>query len=283
MELSQEGLQYFSKFIETEIGIVYSESNFYQLDTRLVEIAKQVGYQDVHTLWQLAKTNQLPGTVKMLILDIATNNETLFFRDQTVFRAIEGLFRNAVTTNNEPFKIWSAACSTGQEMLSMSILRSEVAASQPFQATIVGTDVSKRVLSRAKSGVYSQLEVQRGLTASQLIRYFEPINHLDAEPPQWRAKSELMQGNTYLELNLLQPQYPLGKFDLILCRNVLIYQTVENKRKVIVKLTEHLTPDGILILGGSESLMGISDSLIWEDRGGASIYRKASQTTQKVS
>ena len=283
MHLSKDCLNFFAKLIEAEIGIVYSEVNHYQLESRLEEISRQVGLADANALWEQARSNQMPGATKMLLLDIATNNETMFFRDQNVFRAVEKILADAVTSSGKPFKVWSAACSTGQEMLSVAMLRSELAATKPVNVTIFASDISERVLARAKAGIYTQLEVQRGLSAPQLIKYFEPIANRPEETPQWSAKSVLREGLSFKQINLLQPWTGLGQFDLILCRNVLIYQTVENKRKVVAKLEEHLSPDGVLILGGAESLVGISDSLAWQDICGASVYRKRDSKVLKAS
>lgn len=137
---------------------------------------------------------------------------------------------------------------------------------------ILATDISERALDNARSGTYTQLQVQRGLPAAMLVRYFE--RSPDAQKFDWTVKAELKRNLTFRKLNLLEPFVGMGPFDIILCRNVLIYQTVEKKKEIVAKMHKALAPDGYLILGAAESLIGISDDfeLVRADR--ATLFQK---------
>ncbi len=275
MALPQECLKYFANFIEAEVGIVYSEVNYYQLETRLTEIAKQIGLPDSEALWSQVQVAGIKGDIKQLVIDIATNNETSFFRDPNVFKLITKLAKEfAEQRSGEVFKVWSAASSTGQEMYSLAMTFFEIAQTTPFSYLIHASDISERVLARAQAGTYTQLEVQRGLSAMQLVKHFDQNLGSGDETFPWMVKPHLKRGLSFKKRNLLDPWNDLGTFDLILCRNVLIYQTVENKKKVVQKLTEHLNANGSIILGGAESLIGISDALEYVASESAVMYRK---------
>jgi chemotaxis protein methyltransferase CheR len=287
MGTSPECLRYFADFIEKEIGIVYSEVNYYQLESRLEDIAKQLGFSDPMALWEKAKLAGMNGSMKLLLIDTATNNETSFFRDPMVFKAIRTVLNTLIAkkaANYERLRIWSAACSTGQEIYSLAIMLEEMGAKTPFTYEILATDISERVLKRAAEGRYSQLEVQRGLAATQLVKYFKPETPTTAnDPANWSINSELKRNISFQKLNLLDPWPGHKTYDIILCRNVLIYQTIENKKKVVAKITDVLEPGGYLILGGAESLIGISDALDYVTIEGAVVYRKKDGSTQKLA
>lgn len=275
MTVSKECLLHFAKIIEQEIGVIYAEVNHYQLAGRLAEVAGLLGDADAEALWQRSVAGKLSAHERLRILDIATNNETYFFRDVNVFRAIGTYLAAARPTGvDNPFRIWSAACSSGQEAVSLAMMCLDVGLKRPFEFRIVGTDVSERVLSRASSGRYTQLEVQRGLDAGQLARFFHLVADGDGEGGRWAVKDEIKSRIAFHHLNLLQPWPASEAYDLILCRNVLIYQTVENRRRVVARLEERLVPGGILVMGGAESLVGINDALQWTDLGGVVVYQK---------
>lgn len=248
----EEIYQFFAKKIEEMTGIVYSSSNFFQLETRLNDVAKFLGLNSIEALYEQAQTG-IGGAFHQYLLDISTNNETSFFRDTNVFRNIEATI---LAKKPKHLRIWSAACSSGQEPLSLAMTIMEWSAKNDFPISfqILATDISDRILSRAKSGVYSQLEVQRGLPAPLLVKYFGKN-----EKDQWCVQRELLQKIEFQEVNLLAPLPFREKFDLILCRNVLIYQTVERKIDILNRISDVLHEDGHLILGSGESMIGLSD------------------------
>lgn len=267
-------LRFFAKFIEEQIGIIYSETNYFQLEHRLNEIVGILGLSSLDELWSKAKDG-IDFELQNLLLDIATNNETSFFRDAALFEALtQNIVPELRKVNPQlsPVRVWSAAGSTGQEAYSLAICmdqaRRKDSSFPDFEIFV--SDVSERVLARAKEGKYSQLEVQRGLNESLLKEYFEL-----ATETIWQVKSSIRQKLNFKKMNLLEPFIAsLGMYDVIFCRNVLIYQSVENKVKVVEKLLHHLTPGGFLALGAAESMLGVSNAVTQCQYGSAVVYRK---------
>ncbi len=266
-------LSYFAKYIESELGIIYSQHNFYQLQNRLDEIAKFMGVDSLDKLQQLAQKG-ITGHFKQMLLDIATNNETSFFRDPKIFKALEQVaLQDFIKTQGKTreLKIWSAAASTGQEALTVAMTIKEwckrTNSTLPF--SILGSDISQRVLDRAQAAKYTQLEVQRGLPAPFLIKYFKKDSQ-----DMWQALPELTQHTTFKKMNLKEPFMFSHNFDIILCRNILIYQSIESKKDILLRMTRNLAPGGFLILGSGESLLGLSQDYDQCQFEGAVIYRK---------
>jgi chemotaxis protein methyltransferase CheR len=264
-------LAFFAKYIEKELGIIYAEHNYFQLENRLEDIAKHLGVQTLEALYELNKTG-IKAEFKQLLLDTATNNETSFFRDPKIFRAIEKVL--LATSDESKFKknklrIWSAASSTGQEAISISIMINEFKkkTNSSLEYSIIGTDISERVLERAKSASYTALEVQRGLPANCLANYF-----LKNDQEIWTATNEVTRNIGFQKLNLIEPFPFHDHFHLILCRNVLIYQNIESKKEIIKRMTQLLHPGGLLILGCGESLLGISTDYEQQNIDGAIVY-----------
>ena len=257
--MSPEIILFFAQYIEKELGIVYAESNYYQLQNRLEEITRILGLGAPADLHALAKKG-LSGDARQLVLDIATNNETSFFRDPKIFKAISTKILPEIIAKapaHRPIRIWSAASSFGQEPYTLAMIAHELC-KDPItlrRFEITATDISSRALDRAKKGRYSQLEVQRGLPSALLVKHFKK----DAEN-YWTISPQLRELVQFRALNLLSPFDSLGLFDLILCRNVLIYQNVPNKAAIIKRLVDRLQPGGVLVLGAGESMIGLSDA-----------------------
>lgn len=270
MMKNKEILLFFAHYIEKELGIVYSEHNYFQLQNRLEQIAKIMNIPTVEELFSKAKGG-IAGNFKTLLLDVATNNETSFFRDPKIFDAIERTFISQFPKNGTSMKIWSAACSTGQEPISVSILMEEFnkKTSSKVSYFITATDISERVLEKAKNGIYNELEIQRGLSEAQLNQYFQKV-----DTGLWRISPEVLSKIKYEKVNLKESFVFKDKFHIILCRNVLIYQSVESKKQILSKLVEALEPEGFLVLGAGESLIGISDAFEQVAHDGAILYRK---------
>ncbi|HLT22437.1 MAG TPA: CheR family methyltransferase [Bacteriovoracaceae bacterium] len=270
---NNELLAFFSKYIERELGIIYSEHNLYQLQNRLEEVIKTLNIPDVSTLYQDVVSNN-PRFKKQILLDIATNNETTFFRDTRVFAGIEKLLKNFIKdceTRKEDLKIWSAASSTGQEAVSISMLLEESLEVKHYSIdySILCTDISERVLKRARAGVFTELEVSRGLPSHFLHKYFK------SENSQWRFNPRIMRKMDFRNQNIKESFAHLGKFHIILCRNVLIYQNVEGKIEILKRLASSLHPGGYLILGAGESLLGLTNDFEQEIIDGAVFYKRA--------
>ena len=253
--MSPEIFKFFAEYIKKEIGIIYSETNSYQLEGRLLDIVKYAGLTSIEELHQKAIVG-LRSDLKQLLLDIATNNETSFFRDKHVFDNLENNIIPALVKEQDGtlnLKIWSAASSYGQEALSIAMIINELKGQgKKISARILASDISEKVLTRAKSGCYTQLEIQRGLPIKLLTKYFEQAGE------GWKARPEIMSYISFYQQNLLMPFQFNGPFDMIFCRNVLIYQNIENKKAIINKIHMALKDGGYLFLGAGESLMGIS-------------------------
>lgn len=269
-------LIFFSKYIESELGMVYSETNDFQLQNRLEEIVKLHNLANIQELYQIAQKG-ITGSLKQLVLDVATNNETSFFRDTKYFNAFRNLIEQQINGNLFPqqeLKIWSAASSTGQEALSIAIVINELKqkynSSLPF--SILGTDISERALTKAREAKYRQLEVQRGLTTAQMLKFFTKD-----DKDMWVASKELTKHIQFKKMNLRDDNYPYSGFHFIFCRNVLIYQSVENKIEILNKLESRLVEGGFLILGVGESLIGLNQDYETIMMDNAVIYRKKKQ------
>ncbi|MFZ9596013.1 MAG: CheR family methyltransferase, partial [Bdellovibrionia bacterium] len=190
MQQNREILEFFAHYIEKQIGIVYLEANYFQLEHRLNEIVFQLGFTDLKQLHEFALEG-VQGQLKDLLLDLATNNETSFFREQSAFTALaESIIPNIFTHNPSLryLRIWSAAGSTGQEAYSIAMCLEGVKKTQPqlLGYEILMTDFSERVLTQAQGGLYSQLELQRGVPEKYLNEFFDP-----EKEGSWRIKSEL--------------------------------------------------------------------------------------------
>jgi chemotaxis protein methyltransferase CheR len=266
-------LKFFAHYIQRELGIVYAEHNYFQLQNRLEEIAKALGIASIEALHREASTG-IHGAMKQLLLDLATNNETSFFRDPRVFAALDTILTKGLDSNLwgvGGLRLWSAASSSGQEALSLAMQLTEMGDRRgaPLNFSIVGTDISDRILTRARSFTYSQLEIQRGLSAPRMERFFTK----DASGG-WSAVKDIGRHITYQKLNLKEAfNFPRG-FHVILCRNVLIYQSVEGKTEILKRISATMEPSGYLILGAGESLIGLSHDFEQEFVDGTVMYRK---------
>jgi chemotaxis protein methyltransferase CheR len=280
MALTNEQLKFFADFIEQKLGIIYSKENYYQLEKRLVDIATQLNLSGPEELWQKAQGGVF-GQMKMLLLDLATNNETSFFRDPALFKAIEEKILTDpkyAGDNPPPLRIWCCATSTGQEVYTLAILLNSWQRFNPKrQFSFLATDYSSRVLKQAEEGRYSQLEIQRGLPATMLVRFFHNEQKGEASAshsPSWMVNDDLKKNITFRQQNLLDDFGRIGPFDIVMCRNVLIYQNVENKRKIIAEIAKRITPGGYFVLGAAESLMGLSEEFELVQFEKAVVYRK---------
>lgn len=254
--MSPEEFDYISTLLRSRSGLVLTQDKAYLLESRLMPIARKNELQSVDDL--IGKMRQVSDdTLVTEVVEAMTTNESFFFRDQKPFdlfrdEILPGLIERRNTTKS--FRIWCAAASSGQEPYSLSILLKEAAAQLPnWRTEIVGTDISMDILAKAKSGNYTQFEVQRGLPITLLVKYFEKVDD------QWQIKPEIRQMVTYKYFNLLDDLKPLGSFDVVFCRNVLIYFDQPTKTKVLSGIADMMPSDGLLFLGGAETVLGISD------------------------
>ncbi len=274
--MQPNAIEFFAHYIEKETGIVFSSNNLYQLKSRLDDIVKSENLTSMDDLANrfLSGPNAL---LKQRLLDHATNNETLFFRDPNFFRAIENFILTEVLLDApREIKIWSAASSTGQEALSVAMsldALSNRVSLPPFR--IVATDISRKALTRAKVGIYSDFELTRGLDSERRDRYFR--KHADG----WQVRSDILSKVQYSYNNLIHSSVT-ETFHLILCRNVLIYQNMETKKNVVGRLFRQLEPNGGLLLGVGETLLGVRDRVTTSMIGNVIFYRNNSDRLSAV-
>jgi chemotaxis protein methyltransferase CheR len=274
--LPNSRLKFFADFIEKEIGIIYSENVYYQLQQRLEKLSELLGLKDPEALYARAVEQGILGDFRALLLDIATNNETSFFRDPKIYTALEGLIFPTLKAEFPQvftYRIWSAAASFGQEPYSLAMLVHEARQKDPKlpRIEIKATDISDQALKRCQAACYSQLEVQRGLAAARLVKYFTKT-----EDSNWQLKRDVAGLVDFSKKNLLESFNSMGKFHVILCRYVLIYQDAAKKKDILGRLVQCLHPRGYLILGGSESAIGLNTDVEQVNHQGAVFYRKKS-------
>lgn len=250
----------FSRFLEKSCGIVLAEHKQYLVQSRLGKIMQQRGCTSLSEL--LTQLNQPGGNrLKEQVVDAMTTNETLWFRDIHPYEILRNRLLPELHEQKRIHKlrVWSAACSTGQEPYSISMVIEEFkqqghAGAFPGGEEILATDISSTVLEQARKGEYEMLALGRGLSEERLHRYF------DAKPGgSWSVKPGIRNRVHFRHLNLLEPYTALGQFDLIFCRNVLIYFSSDVKLDILRKMHRQLRPGGYLLLGASESLSGLSD------------------------
>lgn len=240
-------------------GLFLDSDKAYLVESRLQPLIERAGLRDLGALVnQLlsAKNSELERDV----IEAMTTNETFFFRDRLPFDNFRKFILPALLEARKEvrqIRIWCAACSTGQEPYSLAMLLDEEAHRlSGWSVDILGTDLSRTVVAAAREGVYTQFEMQRGLPISQLLRYFRQEND------RWHINEHLRSRVRFEEFNLLSDYRELGRFDVIFCRNVLIYFDVPTKRDVLNRMAQILLPDGYLLLGAAETVVGLTEALV---------------------
>ena len=252
--MSDRTLQDFVALVRRRTGIVIADDKTYLVEARLAPFAQTGGFAGVGPMLAAVMSGRDPGLLDLCV-EAMTTNETLFFRDTTPFTALaEQLARHAAHPRRERFRIWSAACSTGQEPYSIAMVVDEVRERHPELAVeIVASDLSNRCILKAQAGVFSQFEVQRGVSMKRLVRYFE------GGGGRWTINEGLKADIVWKTLNLADPFAFLGTFDAIFCRNVLFYFEPDRRRDILERLSRQMAADGRLFLGASETVLGLSD------------------------
>ena len=255
--LSDELYKQFSDFLEAQSGIVLGTNKQYLVKSRLAPLLGQFGAE---SLSDLIKRSMDPREreLKMTVVDAMTTNETLWFRDIYPFQLLTDKIFPELGKNGRPLKIWSAASSSGQEPYSIAMIALEHQFKKPGTlpggVQIVGTDISPTMLNQCKEGVYDNLALARGLSPERKRQFFEPCSD-----NKMRVTERVKKLVSFRPFNLLDNYSLLGKFDIIFCRNVLIYFAPEVKSKILNQFATSLNPGGYLMLGASESLTGLTD------------------------
>ncbi|KRQ12772.1 CheR family methyltransferase [Bradyrhizobium manausense] len=247
---------YLRKFLKERSGLDLSPDKQYLVESRLLPLARKAGLAGIPDL--VVKIRNGDGRLATDVVEAMTTNETFFFRDKIPFdhlrdSIVPGLIQARAARKS--LRIWSAASSTGQEPYSIAMCLKEMgAALAGWRIEIVATDLSQEVLEKCKAGVYSQFEVQRGLPIQLLMKYFTQASDV------WQLNADVRAMVQFRQLNLLQDFSHLGTFDVIFCRNVLIYFDQDTKAMIFERMAKGLEADGTLLLGAAESVVGITDA-----------------------
>ena len=249
--------EFLKNFLKTRSGLVLSNDKQYLVESRLLPIARST---KLETLSAVIQTLQRGGNraLETEVIEAMTTNESFFFRDKTPFEHFKDTMLPALLesrASRKQIKVWCAAASSGQEPYSLGICLKEAATKMPgWRSRILGTDLSQEVLEKAKTGLYSQFEVQRGLPIQMLLKYFEQKGDM------WQIDASMRSMVEWRKLNLLESFSHLGEFDIVFCRNVLIYFDQATKSEILGRLVKSIPDDGYLVLGAAETVVGLTDA-----------------------
>jgi chemotaxis protein methyltransferase CheR len=254
--VTPQDFDYLRKMLKERSGLVLSAEKQYLAESRLLPVARRYG---MSTLGELVAKLKMPTPVLATeVVDAMTTNETFFFRDKIPFEHVRDTIIPALIaarTREKRIRIWCTAASTGQEPYSLAMTLKEMgAAVDGYRIDILATELAGEVLERGKQGLYTQFEVQRGLPIQMLVKYFTK------EGEMWRIAPDLRAMVQFRTLNLLNDFVPLGTFDLVFCRNVLIYFDQPTKTQVLNRLARQIPDDGYLVLGAAETVIGLTDA-----------------------
>lgn len=260
MALSATAFDSIATLLRSRAGLAIGQDQLYLMAIRLTPIAWREGLCDVSALAELLAR---PGSDSLLrdVIEAMTTNESLFFRDCLPFRHLQDTVLPRLLADrpvSSPLRIWSAAASTGQEAYSVAMTVAEYLATHPSAWSgrtieIIGTDIARKPLSRARNGLYSTFEVQRGLPPPLRHRYFRK------EGENWRILPKLRKAVEFREWNLLSELAPLGTFDVVFCRNVLLYFDEATKTRVLEAIARRIAHDGVLYLGAAETVLVLTN------------------------
>jgi len=270
IKIGEQDYQRFSRYLEQQCGIILGTNKQYLVQSRMGRVLRE---HAIDTFGQFLDELEIRrhANLRQVTIDAMTTNETLWFRDGHIFEHFKQHLLVALAKQQRSIRIWSAACSTGQEPYSLSMMVSEARLSglipTSVRVEIIATDISEQVLATARAGLYSELTLNRGISPERLKEFFVPIQN------QWQLKQDVRDRVSFTMANLKDPFAGLGRFDLIFCRNVLIYFSSEFKLQILQRMHRQLLPNGQLILGGSESINYTKDLFERESYGRGNVYR----------
>lgn len=267
--------EYLSSFLLGSSGLSLGTGKEYLIESRLIPLAQSLGFDGISKLVaELRKGTD--DRVKSAVTEAMTTNETSFFRDKNPFDELRNSLLPALIParqNAKTLRIWCAAASTGQEPYTLAmVLNDSFPELSSWRVEIVATDIDTTALKRSEEGIYTQFEVQRGLPVKLLMEHFEQ------NEKGWRIKDKLRERIQWKQLNLLNDFSRLGAFDIIFCRNVLIYFQNDTKKDILDRLAKRLQPDGYLYLGAAETVLGISEEFGRFKECKSAVYRPVAAT-----
>jgi chemotaxis protein methyltransferase CheR len=253
-EIHSENYRFLQERVYSEVGIVLEGDKQYLFESRLTPIVRQLGLDSINDLCALLQATCAPA-IDRQVVEAMTTNETYFFRDPAQYDAIRSVLLPQLKEERRDtrrLRFWSAAASTGQEAYSLAMLLAENGLSD-WNIEILGTDFSSQVVERARSGKYHQIEVNRGLPAALLVKYFRRCG------VDWQLSEPVRRMVRFETIDLRKSMRALGPFDLVFCRNVMIYFDAETKKNILKELHGTLSPGGWLLLGGAETAFGVEE------------------------
>ncbi len=251
--MQAQDFQYLAGILKQRSGLALSDDKAYLIESRLLPIARSQNLQDIPQLCNLLRTRPNEALLTE-ITEAMTTNESSFYRDIKPYESLRNIVLPMLMARpliQKTLRIWSAACSTGQEPYTISMcLKEDAAKLAGWNFEIVASDLAKKVVDKAKEGIYSQFEAQRGLPIQILMKYFTSL-----PDTSWQIKDIIRSSVQFKLQNLLTDYGLLGKFDIVFCRNVLIYFDEQTKAQITEKMARSITKDGVLIIGATESLI----------------------------
>jgi chemotaxis protein methyltransferase CheR len=268
--LNPDSVSYVCGLVRERSAIELDASKTYLVEARLGPVARERGFSNTTDLIENARTLRAPD-VQRRIVEALTTNETSFFRDIHPFDALRTKIIPEVMTINAAkrgLNIWSAACSTGQELYSIAmLLRMHFPDLLNWNVRLLGTDISQEVLERARNARFTQIEVNRGLPAALLMKYFQ------RQEMHWQLTPEVRAMTAFEKLNFIEPWPQLPAMDVVFLRNVLIYFSPETKKAILAKIRSVMAPHAVLFLGAAETTMGLDDSFERVQAANSILYR----------
>jgi len=267
IQILPENYRFLQEHVRSQVGIVLEDDKHYLFESRLAPIVKQHGLASINDLCVLLRSKR-DVALGHQVVEAMTTNETYFFRDPAQYEAIRTVLLPKLKEERgetRKLRFWSAASSTGQEAYTLAMLLLENGF-EDWNIQILGTDFSEKVLARARCGIYQQIEVNRGLPAALLVKYFQRTG-LD-----WQLNEQVRKMVRFETIDLRQTMRTLGPFDLVFCRNVMIYFDNETKRKIMKEIHRTLFRDGWLLLGGAETANSLEERFDRQAVGSVSVY-----------
>ena len=271
MTVTDAAFGWVCEVVAQDAAIVLEAGKEYLVESRLAPLARAAGQSGVTAYIDQARATA-DRQARARIVDALTTNETSWFRDGAPFQALEHDIVPALAASraaSRNIRVWSAACSTGQEPYSIAMVLRDALGGQGWRCQVLGTDLSPTVLDQARLGLYNQVEMNRGLPASKLVSNFS------REGMRWRVSDELRRMVSFRELNLARPLPPIGQFDVVFLRNVLIYFSVDTRRQILRRVRAACRPDGYLVLGSAETTLGVDERWRRVRFGTSTVYQPA--------
>ena len=275
--MNEPDFEYLRTFLKARSGLALPQEKRYLVESRLATICRSFGVADLTELVKAIRGGR-NLTLENAVIEAMTTNETFFFRDKGPFDLFKDVllprYLNA-RSNVRHLRIWCAAASTGQEPYSLAMLLEEAAPRLAgWKVDILATDISNDVLAKARAGLYNQFEVQRGLPIQLLLKHFTQVGD------QWQISSKMRSKVEFQQLNLIKDFKHFGVFDIVYCRNVLIYFDGPTKSDVLKRISNVMAPDGSLILGAAETVLGLTDAFL-PDAAHRGLYGKSTAKVEQ--